>query len=183
MKFIFPIFVLLLVLGAAIFLLMRDTPSPTLLPEEQPITSVNTSSSESTSSQSIGNTTVDTTTLSLRTRFGGEKTLSFQTQKGEVRVNNFYREAEFILEDGHATIKRVDDYTLTYVALLKSFQITITAPDILDTKNRAEKDLLNILGVSPQDLCKMNPVVFVDKGFDPRSEYTRSFPLSFCPTQ
>lgn len=182
MKFIFPIIVLLLVLGAAVFLLTRDNASPTIPFEEEVINPIQTTPQGSTSSEpNISG--VDQTTLLLRSRFGEEKTLSFQTSKGEVRMNNFYREAEFILEDGHATIKRTDDYALTYVALLKSFQITITAPDIASVKNIAEKDLLNILGITPQDLCKTNPVVFVDKGFDPRSEYTRSSPLSFCPSQ
>lgn len=181
MKFIYPILALIFIGGIALFFALRGSSLPTDSIENIITPIQNSEITETVPSTNVNS--VDSITLSLRKQFGTDATLLFETQKGSVRMNNFYRDAEFILEDGHATIKRLDDYTLTYVAIKKSFQITITSPDILVTTTRAEKDLIATLGITPQELCKMNPVVFVDKGFDPRSEYTKEFPLSFCPSQ
>lgn len=124
---------------------------------------------------------VDSKTLALRKKFGEEPIISIKTDYGDVGVKNFYRDAEFILDDGHATIKRTEKYSLTYIAIKKSFQITVYDENIVETAKTGEAELLKILGIAPQALCKFDPVVFVDKGYDPKNEYVNSFPLSFCP--
>lgn len=128
-------------------------------------------------------TFIDSTTLSLRKEFGKTPTLSLPGDGGEIVIKNFYPESVFILEDGHATIVRADDYTITYVAIKKSFQITIKAENIMETASVAEKELLKILEIKPEELCRLHPVLFVDKGYDPKYEYASAFPLSFCPPQ
>lgn len=107
-----------------------------------------------------------------------EKKLSFQTNKGEVLVNNFYTNAVFINSSGGSEIKKMDSYSLYYIVQEKRFAIYIASSDIIEAQKSAENDILNILGITKADACKLGIFVFIDKEYN--FEGVGRYPLSFC---
>lgn len=92
---------------------------------------------------------------------------------GSIRVNNFYKNAIGIVEETQVIIKKSTDYEIDYSRADASFTISLKGKNS-DIRSIAETDLIQILGVSKADACKLRV-----------SEYDLSRPgvtnsLSFC---
>ena len=99
------------------------------------------------------------------------------TERGSVAVKNFYKTAKEIV-DAEVVLAETPDYLIVYKPLEGNFDIFIlSANNLHDLIQLAEEKLLEQLGISREDACKLNVAVYGANpafGGDVR-------PLSFCP--
>ncbi len=104
------------------------------------------------------------------------------TPSGNVTVNNFYNIAQSVSTD-HTSILIVQTstYNITYYIPDSSFNLLITTAPFLAARQEAETELLQILGVSRGDACKLSVRESTMPGVD--AAYSGSgYGLSFCPS-
>lgn len=83
--------------------------------------------------------------------------ITLGTPKGGVRVKNFYK-AIVDTEEGFIRIRDNDDYRLSYNPADSNFYINIFSQPFEVSRKKAEKDFLDILGVSQPEACKLRVV-------------------------
>ncbi len=165
-KIIIGIIVSVVVLGAiiAVAIIMK----PNQNPQTQPI---------STPSQQP---TTPTTASPQQTQTS--EYIVIQTDKGGVTVKNFYKIAVKIWEGGQYLIKEKGDYGLYYYQQSGRFEIGISSrskSDFYIKKSIAEQDLINTLGVTEAEACKLL-VTIGSTNIGDESIDGQIFPLSFC---
>lgn len=102
-----------------------------------------------------------------------------KSSKGEVTVNNFFKSAR---DEGSRSfsLKETSDYSIGYFQPDNSFQIALISAPLQSSREKAESALLDILGISKNDACKLllhqGVPHFVDKTLS-----GRNYGLSFCP--
>jgi len=108
----------------------------------------------------------------------GER-ISMQTAQGVVSVKNFYKNVQQVDASASAIILASDPkYVLWYNRSDSSFEIALNQDfNAADGKN-AKDNLLKILGITGQDLCKLKISVTVP--YDNGQERS-SRPPNFCP--
>jgi hypothetical protein len=120
-------------------------------------------------------------------------TVLLGTSQGTVAVKNFYKEAEIMNQN--TVFLRMDSfnnaahYDFGYNRLGSQFYIMIDAYSLADAikyRSAAEEDLLNTLGISEADACKLNIDLRVNPTYIFAGNYPSNFAqmnygLSFCP--
>lgn len=100
---------------------------------------------------------------------GGSITIG--TAKGNVTTKNFYKTALGLVEGTDLVMVQNANYEIDYSSVDSSFAITM-APNVPATMEvTAESDLLNTLGVSTADACRLSVLVY---------EGSQARALSFC---
>lgn len=108
-------------------------------------------------------------------------TITLGTSNGSVVVNNFYKTAAFITQDGQTVaIAQTSTYSIAYNVLYSSFVITILAPPLEANREAAEHVFLNALGISEQDACSLDIYEGVPASVSDQDS-GRPYALSFCP--
>jgi hypothetical protein len=105
-------------------------------------------------------------------------TVEIGTPSGIVTVDNFYKTATGRDEE-YVTFASSPAYSLQYDTDNSSFVVTISAGPLTATRPAAEAALLNALGVSLADACKLNVTVGIEPSVDPAFA-NQALPLSFC---
>jgi len=107
-------------------------------------------------------------------------TFTLGTSQGNVTVNNFYNNPVFITQDQQTVVlAQTSTYSIVYNVADSSFMISLLSAPLAAARQDAETALLNILGVSESDACKLK----VSEGvpISVSDEYPgENFPLSFC---
>ena len=96
-----------------------------------------------------------------------------------VEVNNFYREAIIIGNDGYALFEKTSKYKIAYIPVDKSFLISILDNPFEDVKKEAEKAFLQKLGITQEDACLLNVNIATNIRINP-SYAGKNYKLSFC---
>jgi hypothetical protein len=108
-------------------------------------------------------------------------TITLGTSQGSVVVNNFYKTAAFITQDGQTVaIAQTSSYSIAYNVLYSSFVITVLAPPLEANREAAEAAFLSSLGISKQDACKLDIYEGVPASVSDQDS-GRPYVLSFCP--
>lgn len=107
------------------------------------------------------------------------KTFSIKTPAGPIEVNNFIPQSTPILGYDGFYIVQTDAYTISYFSQKQGLLISITQAPVLELKERAEKELLRILNISPEQACKLHVEVRTMISVDPDLA-GRELGLSFC---
>ena len=107
-------------------------------------------------------------------------TITLGTSQGSVIVKNFYQSAGYITQDQQTvSVKETADYVIAYNVSDSSFAIALLSIPLEAARQAAESALLNALGVSKQDACKLTVYEGVPASIS--DQYVgESFPLSFC---
>lgn len=99
-----------------------------------------------------------------------------------VSVNDFYKDAVRVTETNDAILVETDQYQIDYVSEFERFKITIIDPDIELAQKNAEEKLLEILGITKSDACKLQIDEYVATYVD--SELAGySLPTKFCSSE
>ena len=107
-------------------------------------------------------------------------TLTIGTPQGSVVMNNFYNSADYIAQNQRAiVIQQSSTYDIVYNVSDSGFTLTVFSMPFETVRQTAEAALLNLLGISKQDACKLS--VYENVTGNASGQYAgRSFPLSFC---
>jgi hypothetical protein len=105
-------------------------------------------------------------------------TIQVGTGAGVVSVKDF-RPTALAKSQGDYLIARTPEYDITYSQNGSEFLLALSAVPFADVRARAEQALLQSLGISQSDACKLSVVTRVDHYIDPDHAY-RDWPLSFC---
>lgn len=107
---------------------------------------------------------------SITDTFPKTDTITIGTGSGSIEVKNFYKTI-VDTEEGFVILEDNADYEIVYDRSTSQFYIyliTDSAP-----QSQAENELLNILGIGQQDVCKLDVLVL-------RAGQTNGVDLSFC---
>lgn len=110
-------------------------------------------------------------------------TFTIQTPQGGVVVNNFYMIHPITPDGSGVMLRDGNDYDIFYSIDFGSFTITLEAQPLNELRGQAEQELLNILGISKTNACKLNMHLNVLNGVDPRTDGGADYGLSFCPNR
>jgi hypothetical protein len=105
-------------------------------------------------------------------------TISIGTPQGTVTVNNF-RKTVLAEDEEYVTFANAAGYQLIYDTDTSAFVVDVTAGPLTTTRPAAEAALLNVLGVSESDACKLAVTVGVEPSVDP-TYANQALRLSFC---
>lgn len=172
-KNILIIFFFLLLVGAILWVVFYRAPQntseeTTQLNQEQAIDSTNKQTNDIyTSPQKFISPTTET--------------ILFKTEKGDVSVKNFYKNAYMINAVGDAVISVGGDYQISYIQSDKRFHIVVAGENTEEIIKIAEQKILQDLNVTKQDICKLWVTVHVDKVYNETGLYPETFSLIFCP--
>ena len=121
--------------------------------------------------------TADQTPLqALLSRYPQGDTVVLGTSRGGVTVNNFYKAAIDTDEGYSLLLTQTDGYRISFIIPDSKFQIELFS-DYAANAFKAEDAIVNMLGVSQQDACRLTIVeVKTSSNLDPH-------PMSFCPQQ
>ncbi len=102
------------------------------------------------------------------------------TPEGVVTVKNFYQSAVLVTASGsQALVARTPGYDISYYQPDNSFAISISQKPVMTARAQAEAALLEQLGISQADACKLKVTVGVPISVDP--QYAgMDLGLSFC---
>jgi hypothetical protein len=122
-----------------------------------------------------------------------DQTVFLQTNQGMVRAKNFYTGAAAVTRD--AVLMRVDfqskyHYGISYDTRSNQFFVVLDTYSMQEAKKyrtTAESDLLDILGISRADACKLNVDLRVNPTSIRAGNYSsdlssKNYGLSFCPS-
>ena len=112
-----------------------------------------------------------------------EGILKITGKDGEsVLVNDFYKSPYTQVFDpqNDATIKESTDYSIEYQPNFQAFYINLNGNDLYISRTNAEQGLLDKLGISKDDACKLNVNLGVVYSVNPRASGVE-YGLSFCP--
>jgi hypothetical protein len=107
------------------------------------------------------------------------ETLTLGTPSGNVTVKNFYKTALALIEGTEVVLAKNDGYEIDYSNVDSSFVITIRQIPIDSVRVDAESQLLNLLGISKNDACRLSVSVIIPASLDPQAG-GRSYPLGIC---
>ncbi|MDP3948666.1 MAG: hypothetical protein Q8Q17_01815 [bacterium] len=128
---------------------------------------VNSSPATSTETNPISQMPVN---YSIADTFPKTETISIGTGNGAVEVKNFYKKI-VDTEEGFVIMADNENYQISYERSTSVFYIDLRTETVLQTK--AESDFLSVLGISQQDACKLNVLVF-------HAGQSNGTNLSFC---
>lgn len=111
--------------------------------------------------------------------FPQEEYVVIGTSSGVVRVKNFYKAAEKVIEQTEIVIKETPEYLFLYHAASGDFELRVLGKSPRSSRARAEEELLRLLGLSQEEACKLQVSVSVPYGADPLLK-GGIYPLSFC---
>ena len=107
-------------------------------------------------------------------------TLSIPAQGGgTLKVQDVTKNPAQVLGDTDV-VEQNSNYTINYFTKDQSFLITILAQPIQANRDAAEQELLNELGISAADACKITVVLTVPAFVD-ETHAGQDYGLSFCP--
>jgi len=106
------------------------------------------------------------------------ETLTIGTPSGSVTVKNFYPRIVGG-EENTVVILEKPTHFISYDTMDSSFWVAVAAKPFLENRAMAERDFLEVLGISQGNACRLNVVVGIPYGIDP-SLNGRQFNLSFC---
>lgn len=108
-------------------------------------------------------------------------TITLKTDSGDVIVNNFISKAQKIIES-YVYLKQTPGYSISYSTETSDFLIDLYGYDISQNenyRNSAETDIKKLLGVSNEDLCKLNIHTEVPPSYN--SDLAgKDYGISFC---
>lgn len=87
--------------------------------------------------------------------------IAIGTASGTVTVKNFYRSALGIIEGSEVVLARTESYEIDYSRADSSFTITIAKGPVAAVQADAEAKLLDMLGVSRADACRLAVSVII----------------------
>jgi hypothetical protein len=113
--------------------------------------------------------------------FSDEK-MSVKTKDGNsLSLNNVYRQSVEKLDQNGVDFKENSDYYMAYYPQDQSFVITILNPDIKNARYKAERDLLEALGIEDDSTaCQLNVSITVPYNVNADAS-GQEYGLSFCP--
>lgn len=103
------------------------------------------------------------------------------TPSGPVQIKNFAKLAE---KGDNGIIYPVDkkNYNIGYNPTSQEFIVTLLATNnIEDVRQDAENDLLEALGISRTDACKLNVYLYISAALTENTALSQNHGLSFCP--
>lgn len=109
-----------------------------------------------------------------------EEKMTVETSKGTVTMNNLYKDPISHLSDNGVEFKENSYYYMAYYPQGNAFIIAMMNADIETARQMAEKDFLEILGISKDDACKLNVSLTVPMSVNAEAA-GGDYHLSFCP--
>lgn len=110
-----------------------------------------------------------------------ENTFIIKTGAGDVPVKDFYKSSVQVdPQRKDALVKRTQDYDIVYFAKDQSFLITLSRQPVKEARNQAELDLLETLGISKDEACKLKVSLKIPFDID-NNLAGKDFHLRFCP--
>lgn len=106
--------------------------------------------------------------------------ISIGTGNNQVEISNILKDPIKTFPNSDVAYKRTDDYSFDYYAKDQLFIITITNPDIKNTRIKAENDFLKTLEITEDQACKLNIQLGVPYSINPDASGI-NYRLSFCP--
>ena len=158
MKIALYIILVLAIIGGGIYAWFYFSKNDTQAGPAAKLPSVSSSSSLPSPSYSIADT------------FPKTETISIGTGNGSIEVKNFYKTL-VDTEEGSIIMADNENYQISYERSTSVFYIHFRNDAV--SQSQAEADLLNVLGISQQDACKLNVLVF-------QPGKTNGAKLSFC---
>lgn len=103
-----------------------------------------------------------------------------ETETEKIQINNIYKNGGELYEGG-ITFRDNKDFSITYSESDQSFAIVIeTTDNLVGVRNKAEKELLDALGISKEKACELTVLLQVPYSVNPELSGT-NYGLSFCP--
>ena len=104
---------------------------------------------------------------------------SSKIESSNVKVNNFYKDSKKINSFGDRLISEEKDFEIIYFPRGDQFLISVLASPFYPKRLEAEKKLLNVLGISEKEACKLNVSITTPAFVNP-NEAGIDYSLSFC---
>jgi cytoskeletal protein RodZ len=171
-KNILIIFFFLLLVGVILWVVFYRTPQNTSEEITQP-TQEQTTNTNNEQTNIINNPSQFTPPTTER--------ILFKTEKGDVSVKNFYKNAYMVNDAGDAVVSVGGDYQISYIQSDKRFHIVVSGDNPEEIIKTAEQKILQDLNVTKQDICKLWVTVHVDRVYNETGTYPETFSLVFCP--
>jgi len=103
------------------------------------------------------------------------------TPSGQVKINNFAKMAEQA-DNGIIYLIDKNNYNIGYNPTSQEYIVTLlVTKNIEEIRQNAENDLLNSLGISRIDACKLNVYLYVSAALTKDDKMSQNHGLSFCP--
>lgn len=96
-----------------------------------------------------------------------------------VTINDFRKSNVAANNKADTLIVDNEKYQIVYLSQFNKFLITVLGSPFEEIRNEAEKEFLNVLGVSESDACKLTVEVNTTEFANPEFSGT-AFSLSFC---
>lgn len=117
--------------------------------------------------------------VTKRGHIATQKKITFDYNNNKIVMNDFLDYPVRTLDGGVLYLADTLDYGITYWPANKEFRIAVLLTPVKDKSLAAEKEFLNVLGISAEQACKLNVKVVghysVDDQFLNDAEYAPSF--------
>ncbi|NTU67078.1 MAG: hypothetical protein HGB08_04120 [Candidatus Moranbacteria bacterium] len=172
---------LLVTLVILIVIVLRKQPSQTETSTPNTPRSASSSSSSKTVSFPIYNSENQKYTIS-KLPSNPDKSLITTPQGNQIEINNPKKIAKEKLDEKDLVLESNGNYDIMYFNYSKgpSFLITLSSPDLESSRTAGESKLIDLLGISKDQACKLNVSLTVPQDVSsPAAGY--DYGLSFCP--
>jgi hypothetical protein len=112
---------------------------------------------------------------------GNSEKIKVATDKGPVFINDIEKNPiEKIAYDSSVVFGKSDNFTMSYYPPDQGFIITIDSPALEQSRQQAEKNFLDLLGVSKEQACLLKVTLNVPYNVSEAAS-GQNYGLSFCP--
>jgi len=99
--------------------------------------------------------------------------------EGDIEIDNFYKSAQVINENGDAVVNKSEDHETIYFPTGSQFLISIIGSPFDEAKLKAEVSFLQSLGISQDEACRLNVIITTPRFANPE-QAGQEYKLSFC---
>jgi hypothetical protein len=110
----------------------------------------------------------------------GADKFTIKTSKGDVDVQNIYKNSLGDLSQSGVAFEDNDEYYIAYYPEDQGFIIALESPNIQNARTDAEKDFLDTLGITQEQACKLKVSLTVPMSVNAKAA-GGNYGLSFCP--
>ncbi len=179
--------VALFLIAAGIFVILKFSQTPLQKTAQAPQAQTNTapSSGANQQTQAQQQTAIVNTTLGATApeKLQNSAKVTFQTPKGDVLVNNFFRGYTRTQGTSYTPIilAKSAAYNETYNFEGNYFGIVLILKPVVQYRQQAEQAFIQALGINQIDACKLPVLLQISSSIDNQLGGNLNFGLSFCP--
>lgn len=109
-----------------------------------------------------------------------DEKMTVKTSGGDIEINNLYKNPVANLFQNGVLFRQTPDFEMSFYPEDQGFIITLLNPDLKKSRDEAEKEFLEALGIDKSQACFLKISLGTTSDISEKTA-GRNFGLSFCP--